>query len=95
MKTLDERHCVVAHAAPLHSDQIELGELLERARHAVLTARQDRILELWTDGHTVPEIAQEMKMPAHRVSDEKYKVLRKLERYLAATEDEENWRETA
>lgn len=94
-EALDERNCVVAHAAPIHSDQIELGELLERARHAVLTARQDRIVELWTDGYTVPEIAQELKLPAHRVSDEKYKALRKLERYLAANEDAENRRETA
>lgn len=64
------------------AQQIELGELLESARRAVLTDRQDRILELWTQGWQVPDIAAELKMPVARVSDEKYKALRKLERHL-------------
>lgn len=61
----------------------ELGEILEAARRAVLTDRQDRIVELWTHGWTVPEIASRLEMPVARVSDEKYKALRKLERHLA------------
>jgi RNA polymerase sigma factor (sigma-70 family) len=61
----------------------ELGEILELARRAVLTERQDRIFDLWLDGWTVPEIAEELGMSAARVSDEKYKGLRKLERHLA------------
>jgi RNA polymerase sigma factor (sigma-70 family) len=61
----------------------ELGEILEAARRAVLSARQDRIVELWTQGWTVPEIAGELQMEPARVSDEKYKALRKLERHLA------------
>jgi RNA polymerase sigma factor (sigma-70 family) len=67
-----------------HPEQIELGEMLESARRAVLSERQDRIVEMWTRGWTVPEIASELDMPAARVSDEKYKALRKLERHLAA-----------
>jgi hypothetical protein len=66
-----------------HRNRQELGEILEAARQAVLTARQDRIVELWTRGWTVPEIGEAMNLPVARVSDEKYKALRKLERHLA------------
>ena len=50
---------------------------------AVLTARQDRIIELWMRGWSVPEIGAELKMAVTRVSDEKYKALRKLEHQLS------------
>ena len=66
----------------------ELGEILEAARHAVLSPRQDRIVELWTRGWTVPEISETLEMPVARVSDEKYKALRKLENHLAGRRDE-------
>lgn len=69
-------------------DRQELGEILENARQAVLTERQDRIVELWTRGWTVPEIGEAMNLPVARVSDEKYKALRKLERHLAGRRDE-------
>ena len=68
--------------------RLELGEVLEAARRAVLSPRQDRIVELWTRGWSVPEIAQSLEMPLARVSDEKYKALRKLERHLADRRDE-------
>ena len=66
----------------------ELGEILEAARSAVLTGRQDRIVELWTRGWTVPEISTSLGLPVARVSDEKYKALRKLERHLADRRDD-------
>ena len=69
-------------------DRQELGEILEAARRDVLTARQDRIVELWARGWTVPEISEALKMPVARVSDEKYKALRKLENHLAGRRDE-------
>jgi hypothetical protein len=69
-------------------DQLELGEILETARRAVLTTRQDRIIELWMRGWSVPEIGVELDMPVTRVSDEKYKALRKLERQLCNRRDE-------
>lgn len=69
-------------------DRRELGEILEAARRAVLTGRQDRIIEMWTHGGTVPEIAASLEMSVARVSDEKYKALRKLERHLAGRRDE-------
>jgi RNA polymerase sigma factor (sigma-70 family) len=71
-----------------HRNRQELGEILEAARQAVLTPRQDRIVELWTRGWTVPEIGESMNLPVSRVSDEKYKALRKLERHLAGRRDE-------
>ncbi len=71
-----------------HRERQELGEILEAARLATLTDRQDRIVELWTRGWTVPEIAEQLKMSPTRVSDEKYKALRKLERHLAGRRDE-------
>ena len=37
-------------------DRLELGEILEAARRAVLSPRQDRIIELWMRGWSVPEI---------------------------------------
>lgn len=79
---LEEAQAAASSPRTSPSEQIELGELLEAARAAVLTGRQDRIVELWTHGWTVPEIAQSMEIPAARVSDEKYKAIRKLERYL-------------
>jgi DNA-binding NarL/FixJ family response regulator len=69
-------------------DRLELGEILEGARRAVLTSRQDRIIELWMRGWTVPDISSELRMTATRVSDEKYKALRKLETYLQNRRDE-------
>jgi DNA-directed RNA polymerase specialized sigma24 family protein len=69
-------------------NRLELGEILEAARRAVLTDRQDRIIELWMRGWSVPEIGDEMKLPVIRVSDEKYKALRKLERHLRDSRDE-------
>lgn len=68
--------------------RLELGEILLTARRAVLSDRQDQIVELWTRGWTVPEIAESLSMPTARVSDEKYKALRKLERYLSGRRDE-------
>ena len=71
-----------------HRDRQELGEILEAARQAVLTPRQDRIVELWTRGWTVPEIGEALDLPVARVSDEKYKALRKLEHHLADRRDD-------
>jgi hypothetical protein len=66
----------------------ELGEILEAARRAVLSPRQDRIVELWTRGWNVPDISRTLGLSPARVSDEKYKALRKLERHLADRRDD-------
>ncbi len=49
--------------------------------------RQDRIIELWMRGSSVPEIGEELQLPLARVSDEKYKALRKLEQHLRSRRD--------
>ena len=82
-QSLDELTAPGSDLDRIDRERQELGELLENARHAVLSDRQDRIVELWTRGWTVPEIAATLDMPVARVSDEKYKALRKLERHLA------------
>lgn len=72
----------------------ELGEILEAARRDVLTPRQDKIVELWTRGWAVPEISRQLALSPARVSDEKYKALRKLERKLAGSKDDLDMNET-
>jgi len=87
-QTLDDHLTPAPDIDQRQRERQELGEILENARQAVLTARQDRIVELWTRGWTVPEISSAMNLPVARVSDEKYKALRKLERHLASRRDE-------
>ncbi len=82
-QTLDDHSTPGPDVDRRHRERQELGEILEAARRAVLSPRQDRIVELWTRGSTVPEISRTMDLSPARVSDEKYKALRKLERHLA------------
>ena len=63
---------------------------IEEQRQAVLHAarehlspRQTRIITLSFDGWSVQEIADHLRLPATRVSDEKYKAIRKLQQHLA------------
>ena len=49
----------------------------------VLRPRQRRLLDLTADGWTVPEIAAELKTTPERISDEKYKAVKKLQHYFA------------
>ena len=44
----------------------------------ILSRRQREILLQTLDGATVAQIAEEMKLPATRISDEKYKAIKKL-----------------
>jgi DNA-directed RNA polymerase specialized sigma24 family protein len=81
-------HIPAADIDQRHRDRLELGEILEAARHAVLSKRQDRIIELWMRGWSVPDIGEELQLPLARVSDEKYKALRKLEQHLRSRRDE-------
>jgi RNA polymerase sigma factor (sigma-70 family) len=62
----------------------ELHEELEKISHKVLSQRQQQILRLTCDGWSVPEIADELSTSVERVSDEKYKAIRKLRKELHA-----------
>src|SRR5262249_45356152 len=55
-----------------------------KAAGEVLSPRQRRILELTADGWAVPEIASDLGTTVERVSDEKYKAVKKLQHYFAA-----------
>jgi DNA-binding NarL/FixJ family response regulator len=48
----------------------------------VLSDRQQHILKLLCDGYNVADIASEMSMTPERVSDEKYKAIKKLQTYF-------------
>ncbi len=48
-----------------------------------LSARQQDVMRRWIDGDTVAEIAADLDLPPARVSDEKYKAIRKLRAKLA------------
>lgn len=60
----------------------ELREELDKAAQEVLSVRQQRILQLSCEGWTIPEIAEELKTSVERISDEKYKAIRKVRRHL-------------
>lgn len=59
---------------------------LDAARAAAddcLSGRQQRILQLWGDGWSIGEIADQLDLSPSRASDEKYKAIRKLRERLA------------
>lgn len=64
-------------------DAWETREVLTTAVRQCLTRRQQRIVELTLDGWDVADIAAELGITAARVSDEKYKAIRKLRAHLA------------
>ena len=64
----------------------EQRETVRLAARQVLTERQQRILQLCFDGWSVQQIGDELDLPVERVSDEKYKAVRKLRAELAARE---------
>ena len=64
------------------SNRNELREELDTVSSSVLSSRQQRILQLTREGYGISEIAQDMQMSTDRVSDEKYKAIRKLRKEL-------------
>jgi len=57
-----------------------------KAAAELLTSRQQRILQMSFEGWSVQEIGQSLELPPERVSDEKYKAIRKLRAHLADEE---------
>jgi RNA polymerase sigma factor (sigma-70 family) len=53
-----------------------------RAAAELLSPRQRRLLDMTADGWSVPEIAAELGTTVERVSDEKYKAIKKLQHYF-------------
>jgi RNA polymerase sigma factor (sigma-70 family) len=58
-------------------------EAVRRAAADLLNPRQQRILQLSFEGWTVHDVAGELRLPPERVSDEKYKAVRRLRAHLA------------
>ena len=52
----------------------------------VLSPRQRRIVQMTLEGWSVHEMARELRLPAARISDEKYKAIRKLRAHLSERE---------
>ena len=59
-------------------------EAVAQAARRLLTQRQQQILRMSFEGWTVQEIAEELSLAANRISDEKYKAIRKLREHFAA-----------
>lgn len=64
--------------------EAERRETIARAAEKVLSPRQRTILDDTISGYTVPEIAERLAIAPERVSDEKYKAIRKLREVLPA-----------
>ena len=58
-------------------------EAVRQVATEVLSARQQRILQMICEGHGVADIAAELEMAPERVSDEKYKAVQKLRAHFA------------
>jgi RNA polymerase sigma factor (sigma-70 family) len=63
----------------------QLAQVTEAAVE-LLTPRQQRILQMSFEGWSVADMAAELNLPAERVSDEKYKAVRKLRAHLVGSE---------
>jgi len=64
----------------------ELADARDVVRHAataVLTERQQKIMQMSFEGWSVQDIAAKLDMPAERVSDEKYKAIRRLREHIS------------
>jgi RNA polymerase sigma factor (sigma-70 family) len=69
--------------APRDRSLTEEREAVRRAAEELLSPRQQRILQLSLEGWSAHEVAHELCLPVERVSDEKYKAIRKLRARLA------------
>lgn len=66
-----------------HTDSLaDEREAVAQAMQIVLSPRQKQIVELTVNGYGIPEIAQELNTTPERISDEKYKAIRKLRSYF-------------
>ena len=68
-------------------EESRLADAREEVRQAaaeLLTPRQQRILQMSVEGWSVQDMARELALSAERVSDEKYKAVRKLREHLAS-----------
>jgi RNA polymerase sigma factor (sigma-70 family) len=73
----------VADRRDQHRRQLrEEREVVRQCAAEVLTPRQQRVLQLSFEGWSVQDTAEELQLPVERISDEKYKAIRKLRAHL-------------
>jgi RNA polymerase sigma factor (sigma-70 family) len=68
---------------PQRRDLDDQRAAVSEAAEELLTSRQQSILRLSFEGWSVHEIGQKLGLPPERISDEKYKAIRKLRSHLA------------
>ena len=83
--SLEPDYCGPSHPAPAPTDGLHRSEARDHLDQAManLSERQQQILRLWSQGDSVAEISEQLDLPAARVSDEKYKAMRKLRQLIA------------
>jgi RNA polymerase sigma factor (sigma-70 family) len=74
--TVADRHDL--HRRNIHEER----EVVRQVAAELLTPRQQRILQLSFEGWSVQEMSEELCLPVERISDEKYKAIRKLRGHL-------------
>jgi len=67
-------------------ERAETREAVQEAAANLLSARQQRIMHMSFDGCSVADIGRDLSLPPDRVSDEKYKAIRKLRDHFRQTE---------
>ncbi len=81
-RTTNLNDVVADHRDGADRNLAEQREAIRQAAAELLTSRQQRILQMSFDGWSVHDIATTLTLPAERVSDEKYKAIRKLREKL-------------
>jgi RNA polymerase sigma factor (sigma-70 family) len=71
-------------ARPVNTTTKDDRDSLAKAAAELLSPRQQKLLNLTADGWTVPEIAAELGTTPERISDEKYKAVKKLQHHFGA-----------
>jgi RNA polymerase sigma factor (sigma-70 family) len=74
----------LADTRPTNSVTRDDREAVAKVAMELLSPRQRRLLNLTAEGWTVPEIAAELNITPERVSDDKYKALKKLQHHFQA-----------
>lgn len=69
---------------PVNHRRADDLDAVRQAAAEVLSQRQRRIIQLSLEGWSVHEMAAKLRLPPERISDEKYKAIRKLRDYLGA-----------
>jgi len=81
-KHLDSVEMLPDRSGPEERRLQEKHEMIRDAAQDVLSPRQYQIVQMTLDGWSVHDMARELHLPAARISDEKYKAVRKLKEHL-------------